>query len=350
MILKNAKIDGKITDLKTNGGIIESIGKTDEYGVELGGKNVIPGLIDIHIHGAMGQDTMDGKFDVISEYLAENGVTSFLPTLVPTNKNNAKKITSSQITCKGAQIIGFHYEGPFLSKAKKGALDDNYLIAPYKEIADELENIKMMTVSPNLPGICEFIKNAPFKISLGHTDCNYMQAVSAIEAGADCVTHIFNAMPPFLHREPSLIGAAIDKNIYAQIICDGEHICRSAVFAMYKTLTSDRLILISDSMSAAGLPDGKYMLGSTEVTVKDSTARTNTGALAGSTSSLWKCVNKAVEFGISFEEAVKMASKTPAQLLGIKKGQLIPGYDADFVVLSENREIEAVYVAGKRVR
>ena len=350
MILKNCKINGTIRDLIINNGKFSTVSsKTDEI-YDLKGKTVIPGLVDIHIHGVMGQDTMDGKFDVMSKFLSENGTTSYYPTAVPTDKDTLMGILSADTKTDGAQILGFHYEGPYLSKSKKGALDETYLITPNDEDLSKLPNVKMMTVSPSVKGVNEFIKNSDYVISLGHTDCSYDEAKSSIDAGANCVTHLYNAMPPLLHREPSLIGAAIDKNIYVQIIVDGKHIERSVVYSAYKTFGSDRMILISDAMSATGLPDGEYTLGTTEVIVKNSTARTKGGALAGSTSTLWDCVKTAVNFGIAFNEAVKMATETPANLMGINKGRLEPGCDADFLIISDDLEIEEVYIAGKKIK
>ncbi|MBQ7791995.1 MAG: amidohydrolase family protein, partial [Clostridia bacterium] len=185
-------------------------------------------------------------------------------------------------------------------------------------------------------------------VSMGHTDTTYDIAMEAIKNGANCLTHSFNAMPPLHHRNPGLLGAGMETGIYAQIICDGLHIHKAVILAMYKIFGTDRLVLISDSMRATGVADGEYEFGGQPIIVKDSVARTLDGAIAGSTSTLWTCVNKAVEFGIPFDDAVKMASETPAKMIGVNKGQIAEGYDADFVVLDDQRQILATYIAGEK--
>ena len=345
MIYKNAKINGEIKDIRVENGKFTEIGKINENGIDLKGQTVIPGLIDIHTHGAMGVDTMDGEnIDKISEYLLKNGVTSWLPTTMTMNFADIKRVTDEIPDTKGAKILGYHLEGPYVSLKYKGAQNKKYIKNPDIAEFETLKNIKMITLAPELTGSMEFIKNCKAVVSIGHTDCDYETAVKAIKNGAKCLTHTFNAMTPFHHRNAGPIGAAIDENIYVQVICDGLHLHKSIITMLYRTFGADRMILISDSMRAAGLPDGEYEFGGQMIDVKNGIARTKDGALAGSTSNLMDCVKKAIELGIPKEDAIKMASETPARLLGIKKGKIEVGYDADFVVVDNKMNIKSISI------
>ena len=340
MIFKNAFINGEIKDIKTENGKITEIGKISGEGEDLEGKTLIAGLIDIHTHGAKGVDTMDGEnIEKISEYLGKNGVTSYLPTTMTVDMKDIKKVTDKIPETAGARILGYHLEGPYISKERKGAQNEKYIKAPDLEEFKALKNIKMVTLAPELPGSMEFIKKCGAAVSIGHTSCDYETAAEAIKAGAACLTHTFNAMPPLNHRNPGPIGAAIDENIYVQVICDGLHLHKSVVKMLYKTFGADRMILISDSMRATGLSDGEYEFGGQPIDVIDGVARTKGGALAGSTTNLLGCVKKAIEFGIPKEDAFKMASETPAKLLGLKKGKIEVGYDAEFAVLDDDMNV-----------
>jgi N-acetylglucosamine-6-phosphate deacetylase len=259
-----------------------------------------------------------------------------------------EKTMNSKTDCKGAQILGFHMEGPYINVKYKGAQNEKFIKAPDFEEFKKLPNVKMVTIAPEVEGSMEFIKQAKdlCVVSLGHTDTTYDIAMEAIKNGANCLTHSFNAMPPLHHRNPGLLGAGMETGIYAQIICDGLHIHKAVILAMYKIFGTDRLVLISDSMRATGMSDGEYEFGGQPIEVKNGVARTMEGAIAGSTTNLWACVNKAVEFGIPFEDAVKMATETPATMIGVNKGQLKEGFDADFVVLNDDRTINGTYIAG----
>ena len=341
MIFKNANVNGKITDIRVENGKFAEIGKIGENGIDLKGQTVIPGLIDIHTHGAVGIDTMDGKnVEKISEYLLENGITSWLPTTMTMNIEDIKRVTDTIPDTKGARILGYHLEGPYISKNRKGAQNEKYIKNPDIAEFEGLKNIKMVTLAPELHGSMDFIKNCKAVVSIGHTDCDYETAVEAIKNGAKCLTHTFNAMPPLNHRNPGPIGAAIDENIYVQVICDGLHIHKSVIKMLYRTFGADRMILISDSMRATGLSDGEYEFGGQMIDVVGGIARTKDGALAGSTSNLMDCVKKAISFGIPKADAIKMATETPAKLLGIKKGKIEIGYDADFVVVDDEMNVK----------
>lgn len=348
-IYKNALIDGTVTDITVEDGKFLSLEKTPNDGLDLCGKKVYPGLIDIHTHGCMGADTMDNELENMPSYYAKEGVTSYLPTTMTASMDALKKITDTDTSkLKGAKVLGFHLEGPFIADKFKGAQNGKYIQNPNLEEFNKLKNVKMVTIAPELDGSMEFIKNCNCCVSLGHTGADYETALAAIDAGAACLTHTFNAMPPLHHRNPSVIGAASDRNIYAQVICDGLHIHPSAIRILYKIFGADRMVLISDSMRATGLSDGKYDLGGQEVTVKNNSARLSDGTLAGSISTLLNCVRCAVKFGICEKDAFKMASETPANLLGEKNlGKIEVGCDADFIVLDGELNILKTVINGE---
>ncbi len=351
MIFKNCNINGEITDIRTENGKLAEIGKLGGQGTDLGGAKVFPGLIDIHTHGCIGYDTMDGdKLTEMSEYLAKNGVTSWLPTTMTMDMETIKRVVNIDVPkTNGAQILGFHMEGPYISKKYKGAQNEEYIKAPDIEEFKSLNNIRMLTLAPEQYKCMSFIKECNAIVSIGHTDADYDCTVRAIDNGAKCLTHVFNAMPPMHHRSPGPIGAAIDGDIYVQVICDGLHIHKSIIKMLYRTFGEERMILISDSMRAAGLDDGEYEFGGQRITVKNSIARTLDGAIAGSTSTLLQCVKKAIEFGIPEKDAFDMASKTPAELLGLNKGKLEQGYDADIIVTDENYNIIMTVIDGEMI-
>ena len=347
LVLKNCKIGEEINDITIKDGVISKVGKTDVDGTDVGGKRVYPGLFDIHCHGVIGYDTMDGdKLCEMSEFLLSKGITSWLPTTMTMDFESIKKASEIIPETDGANILGFHMEGPYICKKFKGAQNEEFIKNPDLEEFKNLKNMKMVTIAPELEGSLEFIKGCGAVVSLGHTDCTYNEAVDAINNGANCLTHTFNAMPPLHHREPGLIGAAMDKNAYVQVICDGIHIHPAVIRMLYKMFGKDRMVLISDAMRATGLSDGEYEFGGQKIIVKDKIARTESGALAGSTSTLMDCVKKAIEFGIPEEDAFYMATTTPSQLMNVKKGQIKPGFDADLIVLDDDGEIAMTVLNG----
>ena len=338
-VLKNVKLGGRITDLtasRENGKIL-SVGRTDAEGRDLHGAEIVAGYIDIHNHGCLGYSVTEGKsFAEMSAFLAANGTTSWCPTTetVPVSEIRAL-LRKSPDTGKGAHVLGFHLEGPYIDRKHRGAMNPDHARLPNTADFEGLEHIVMMTLAPELEGALDFIRSAPFHCAVGHTNATYEEARAAFAAGADCVTHLFNAMPPMHHRDPSVQGAALTEGAYVQVISDGIHLHPATVLAAYRMYGSERMILISDAMSATGLCDGTYTLGGLDVTVTNSVARIASGALAGSTVTLGECVRRAISFGIPRDEALKMASETPAKYLGLPKGKLAPGYDADILVVDE---------------
>ncbi len=339
----NATVDGKDAELYAKDGRLcraEEIGDKATV-IDAKGATVRPGLVEIHSHGCLGFDTMEGHLSEMSAYQFRHGVTSWLPTTMTMPLSEIKAATDS-IPARGegeAKIIGFHLEGPYIAKKYKGAQNSDYLALPRLEDLKELHNYEMITVAPELDGAMEFIKEADAVISLGHSAADYAIGEEAFCCGARCLTHTCNAMSPLHHRDPALIGAAMLSGGYAQVICDGVHIHKAMILALYRMFGPERMILISDSMRATGLSDGTYSFGGQTVIVRDGVARTEDGALAGSTASLYDCVRKAVEFGIPEEDAYRMASRTPAELMGWKKGVLAPGYDAEMIFVGENGEL-----------
>ncbi len=350
MIISNVLLGGQIKSLYIENGIITDIADgVDAAGVDMGGKRVFAGLIDVHTHGCIGYDTMDADFEKMCIYYAKHGTTSFLPTTMTMDFESLKRVTDARTDFKGAKILGIHLEGPYISPKYKGAQNAAYIRTPSVEEFNEFNNVAMITVAPEVEHSSEFIKAVSDKciVSIGHTDCDYETAIHAIECGAKCLTHTFNAMPPLSHRNPGPIGAGFEKHIYAQIICDGFHISKAVILAAYRLFGPDRLTLISDSIRPAGLPDGIYESGGLQVHLVDGAARLEDGTIAGSCATLLDCVKKAIEFGIPENDAFRMASQTPAEMLGVNKGVVAVGKDADLIILDDNLDVVAVTVGGE---
>ena len=346
-IFKNLCVDGKIMDITAQNGIISKIGTVSDTGIDFHGMKAYPGLIDIHTHGIGGMDTMDADFAIMAKLQAKNGTTTFYPTTMTASHEAIVRVLTAPFPDIGARIAGFHLEGPYINEKYKGAQNAAYVRKPDFEEFKAFENVKLITIAPETKGAEEFIKNTDAVICLGHTDADYETAMSAARAGAKCLTHTFNAMPPLHHRKPSLIGAAFDSDMYVQVICDGKHIHPSVIRILYKIFGADRMVLISDSMRATGLADGDYEFGGLEITVKDKTARAQDGVLAGSTSTLFECVRCAIEFGIPEGDAFKMASETPARLMGLNRGIIETGRDCDLIILNDKNELDTVIIGGR---
>lgn len=349
-VFKNLNISGQLLDITAENGIITAVGKTDENGTDFHGMRAYPGLIDIHTHGIGGMDTMDADFELMAELQAENGTTTFYPTTMTAAHDSIIRVLSSPLPKKGARIDGFHLEGPYINDKYKGAQNSKFVRTPDINEFAGFDNVKLLTLAPEIQGAIDYIKNSDTVICLGHTEADYDTAMTAAEAGAKCLTHTFNAMPPLHHRKPALIGAAFDSDMYVQVICDGKHIHPSVIRILYKLFGADRMVLISDSMRATGVPDGEYEFGGLTITVKDKTARTQDGALAGSTSTLFECVKCAIEFGIPEVDAFKMASETPARLMGLNRGVIKSGYDCDLIILNDKNELDTVIINGEIIK
>jgi len=326
--------------------------------IDAEGLLVLPGLVDIHSHGAAGEDFSDGNpegLKKILQYEKRCGITSYCPTSMTFPKERLRQIFASikgAQTEDGATVVGINMEGPFLDPAKKGAHVEKWIAAPDVAFVRELNQdadglVRLVTLAPNMDGAEEFIKEMHEEvcISLGHTAADYDCASRAMKLGAHHVTHLYNAMQPFGHRAPGLIGAAMDDpECMVELICDGYHIHPSAIRAAFRMFGPERVILISDSMRATGMENGTYELGGQEVTVQDRKAVLKDGTLAGSATNLYGCMCKAVEFGIPLEQAIMAATANPARSIGIfdRVGSIRIGKQADLLLVSENLELKRV--------
>lgn len=328
---------------------------------------VIPGLTDLHFHGCKGHDFSDGDpegLQVMAEYELSRGVTQICPagmTLLEEQLTRVCQVAAAHKAADkpGAALCGINLEGPFLSMAKKGAQNGDWLHAPdvamlRRLIAASQGLVKLVSLAPEEPGAMEFIEavESEVTVSLAHTTADYDTAMEAFRLGARQVTHLFNAMPPFGHRAPGVVGAALDTPLCnVELICDGVHIHPAVVRAVFKMFGAKRVILISDTMRAAGMPDGAYTLGGQDVTVKGKHATLADGTLAGSVTDLMRCMKTAVSFGIPLEDAVRAAAVNPAKAIGIysRAGSLEPGKRANVVVLDQDLEVKDVFFRGKLV-
>jgi N-acetylglucosamine-6-phosphate deacetylase len=332
------------------------------------GKIIAPGLLDIHIHGSAGADFFrDGKagLEKMSRFLASRGVTSFLPAAAsaPIEELEAAVKAAGEAAAQppsGAQVLGIHLEGPYLSPGRKGAHAPEHLRNPdLQEIARLVElgggTVKMVTLAPELQGAMELIhwlRERNIVISLGHSEASYEQAREAIEAGADHACHLFNAMPHMDKREPGITGALLeDERVYAELIADLVHIHPMMLKTALQIKGPQRSLLISDAIEAAGMPDGAYAFSGQKVVVNEGAARLKNGALAGSTLTLDKAVKNVVEaLGIPLQSALTMASQTPANSLRLpNKGRLAAGADGDVVIFGPNLSVSAAIIGGEVV-
>lgn len=370
MIIKNGNVfrsDGsfQIKDLMIADGII-----TDDYTaatkdgkvIDANRKYVIPGLVDIHSHGAVGHDFCDADSEGLKEILKYEkscGITSYCPTSMTLSKEMLleifKSATEIEPSSELATIAGINMEGPFIADSKKGAQNGKYILNPNVEMFEELNNacgklIKLITLAPEVEGSDKFIKSLHDKvaISVGHTNASYDEATAAFKLGANHVTHLCNAMPPFHHRDPGVYGAAADNDdVFVELICDGIHIHPSMIRSIFKLFGSDKICLISDSMEATGMPDGDYELGKQHVIKKGFHATLEDGTLAGSATNLFDCMKRAMEFGIKPEAAIKAATVTPAKSIGLFPhiGSLSVGARADVLILDEAFNLQQVIKA-----
>lgn len=370
MIIKNVKVYAEDkTFVPGEVSVVDgkfSEGNADDGEVLDGeGCYMIPGLVDIHFHGCVGDDFCDAREDAIAnmaKYEASVGVTSICPatmTLAEEDLHNIMKTAGSYSGTEGARLVGINMEGPFISEKKKGAQAADHIrkcdTALFRVLQEESGGlIKLVDIAPENDGAIEFIREVKDEVvvSVAHTVADYDTASKALEEGASHVTHLYNAMPPLNHRDPGVIGAARDdEKCHVELICDGVHIHPSVVRATFAMFGADRVILISDSMRATGLTDGQYTLGGQDVFVKGPKATLADGTIAGSATNLMGCLRVAVQkMGVPLEDAVGCATMNPAKEIGIfdRCGSITPGKYADFVLLDEELNVKSVYINGKR--
>ena len=389
MIIKNGMVfDEDCTfrkkDLYIERGRIAADGKdlSDCTVIDAEGLYVIPGLVDVHSHGAVGCDFSDGEPEGLYRILAyeyAHGITTYCPTSMALPRERLLQVMGSvrklgeicrqkaegrtaalwmeNVSDNIARIGGVHMEGPFLDPVRRGAHREECLCRADVEFVKECSaacggQLRLITVAPNVEGVPDLIRTFAHEgtgkncihISLGHTAADYETCSAAFAAGANHVTHLFNAMEPFYHREPGLIGAAADcPDCMVELIADGVHVHDSAVRAAFR-LFGDRVVLISDSMRAAGLGDGEYELGGQQVTVSGNRAVLSDGTIAGSVTNLFDCMRRAVAAGIPRETAIAAASANPAKSIGIydQVGSLTPGKFADVLLVDEELRLVRV--------
>lgn len=378
MIIKNGRVFGEdgvfhSYDVQMKNGVISKIHERDSFLAEPGEEEldakdcyVIPGLVDIHFHGCVGYDFCDGTveaMDAITQYQAENGVTSISPATMTLSETELARIFANAgkyRNDRGSRIRGITMEGPFVSMAKKGAQNGKYIHRPDVKFYQKMQGlcngmIKQVAVAPEEDTEFAFTKEVcdEVAVSVAHTTAGYDMAYAAFEAGANHVTHLFNAMPPFTHREPGVVGAALDHpHVFVELICDGIHIHPSMVRAAFAMFGAERICMISDSMMATGMEDGEYALGGQPVKVTKRRATLHDGTIAGSASNLMDCLRVAVkEMQIPLEQAVLASTLTPARSLGIEKecGSIEAGKSADFVILDKELNIVDVILRGSRM-
>ena len=353
-------------DLEIEGGRIRQVGEKlswsqNDLVVDCQGYTIVPGFVDVHIHGCAGADTCDGKresIDAMAEFLLTKGVTSFCPTTMTVDREEIEAALLAAKACvdqpgPGARVVGVNMEGPFIAAARKGAQKEEAILPPDPELFRHFQElsggiVRLVDIAPEQPGGLAFIREVKdlCAVSIAHTTANYDQAKESFDAGITHATHLFNAMSGLHHRDPGVVGAVFDDSrVYAELICDGFHIHPAALRTAFQVL-GDRALVISDSMRANGMPEGEpFDLGGQMVTVREGKATLADGTIAGSVSNLHQEVKNLVSFGIPLEQAVKAASLIPARSIGLEEeiGSIAPGKRADLVVLDENLDIVAVY-------
>ena len=333
------------------------------------GKKVVPGFIDIHTHGSVGVDVNAATaedLEKISRFVAKNGTTSWFCSVLTDTKEQTEWCIDEfkkhkKMGSEGASLLGIHLEGPFLSTEYKGAMPEHLLMKPNMQLLKEYQeraegNIKYITISPEVEGIADDIpkmKELGITVAIGHSGADYETSWKAINNGAECCTHIFNAMKLLHQHFPAIMGAALESDIFCEAICDGRHLHPGTVRLLIKTKGIERVVAITDSIMAAGLPDGNYKLGVNDVVVKDGDAKlADTGVRAGSTLTQNVALKNLLAFtGRPLEEILLLLTENPAKLLKIfdTKGSIADGKDADLVVLDEANEVADVFVGGRKL-
>jgi len=388
----------------TENGRITAIGHRDEVKIPSGaidyvaaGMTVVPGFVDVHIHGAGGHDVMEATpaaLDCITSTVARYGTTSILATTVTASvdetcrslqgiaeyiraqekreniepdvepngvpgvePNNDQQNAAPAAPDLAAEILGIHLEGPFISKARRGVHPPDAIARPSVEILEKFRAasdglIRIITIAPEIPGALDLIRYAVshgIVAAIGHTDANFEQTQAAIQAGARHSVHFYNAMRPFSHRDPGVIGAILtEPDVTAEVIADGIHVAGPAIQVLLGTKGFDTVLLASDATAASGMPDGNFRLGNFEVIVKDGVCRNAEGKLAGSTLTLDRALRYIVALGVPIIDAVRMATILPARRISLagKKGILAVGADADLVVLTPDLRVVGAMTRG----
>ena len=368
MLLKNCTFynelfEKEFGDIRIENGRIAEIGFLDGEGTDMEGCILLPGFIDIHIHGGAGGDFSDGTreaFDAISTYLAKHGVTAFCGTTMTLPHEKLKDIVSAaaNYTAPKAKLVGINLEGPYIALSKKGAQNADYVRACSIEELGELlalnPNIKLITIAPEASDSAAFIQNASKKltVSVGHSEADENECRDGIKNGITHATHLFNAMTPMTHRSAGIVGAALDSDITCELICDGAHICPTVLRNAFRILGENRACVISDSMRAAGLGTGAFELGGQTVYVRegDKTAVLYDGTIAASVTNVFDEFRNLLSYGIEFKTALKSCTINPARVIGEDKniGSIAVGKAADLIVTDEEMNIKEVYINGTR--
>jgi N-acetylglucosamine-6-phosphate deacetylase len=360
-------------------GVMEEIGSREALTLPSGAQEIsaldkiaVPGFIDVHIHGAGGHDVMEGSAEAltaVASTVARHGTTSIVATTVTANPDDtvrsiegiAKYICDQHESGSGrAEVLGLHFEGPFISPVRRGVHPAEWISLPSAELLERFlqaadGKAQILTIAPELLGAAPCIdaaRKAGMVVAMGHTNATYEQARAAIARGARHAVHVYNAMRPFSHRDSGVIGAVLTSpEVSAELIADGVHVDEAAMRLLLQAKGAGGVVLISDGISATGMPDGKYLLGQFEVTVSGGVCRNTEGKLAGSTLTLDRALRNVVGLGASLGDAVRMLTTNPASLLGLefKKGALRTGADADIVLLDENLQVNQVFVRGGTV-
>lgn len=355
-------------DIEIEDGKILRVGKDlprkeEDLAVDCAGSyTVVPGFVDVHIHGCAGADTCDATreaLEAMAAFLLAHGVTSFCPTTMTTSRET---IQAALLAAKdmmdhpmegGARVVGVNMEGPFIAKERKGAQKEEDILPPdfplFQQFYEESGGIvRLVDVAPEQPGGLDFVEKASqlCTVSIAHTTADYDQAKAAFDKGVTHATHLFNAMSDLHHRKPGVVGAVFDDSrVRGELICDGFHIHPAVLRGAFRLL-GDRALIVSDSMRANGMPEGEaFDLGGQMVTVHQGKALLPDGTIAGSVTNLHQEIKNLVSFGVPFEQAVKAATLVPARAIGLdgEIGSIAPGKRADLVVLDENLDIAAVY-------
>jgi N-acetylglucosamine-6-phosphate deacetylase len=326
---------------------------------------IVPGLIDVHVHGALGRDIMDcstKSIEILSNHLAGGGVTGFLATTYSAPQEQLletlKIIQLAHVS--GAKLLGAHLEGPFINKNKRGAQNLSSIREPnldeIQRLLEEFDEIvKMITLAPETDGALNairFLDGRGIVISAGHTNATFNETIKAIDAGLNHATHLYNGMRVFHHREPGVVGATlIDDRVSVELIADGVHVHPAALKFAILTKGIAGIVLVSDCIKPAGLPDGEYVVGGSKVKLKGGYCTLQDGTIAGSTIRLNQAIKYLVEeVGFKITEVLQMMTWNPAKLLGLKnKGQLMVGWDADLTVLDKDYAVKLTLVSGRNV-